>query len=441
AQSIISYALRAPESLPEGSPEHLEAINSLLDIQWYSTVGQAVAALEASQDMPFDLAFVDIDFSKTDDLESDARFAGFPANRRGLELLRVLRHDFPLITVKVQTRYGTTKDVHDSLQAQAIELEDIYDLMGDGDLIAVRQNLANIFPGLLRSVAQQRYYYATENPALRPLLNAEIQQAAAGNALERPLQLFGGITLRALLAGWATARPGANDEGFEVVLPGQLNPALEALQALRGPDGAALLEFAPAGNLRQGDPQQPRPGYARLMALRASNDYLQIRERINADALTLICAMLGQGWRNATEGMIANNTIAPFVFPPHLIGLDDNLGQVIHGQEPYARHALIRVLICRAVVLGVYALRNSGHFFQHIPTTRTVELALFAVILNDPPVMNIDNQERVDNYFNIRLGLRKQRRQPVIINECILPEEHHWMNNLITRPEIMAFMG
>lgn len=437
ANFIIRYALPVAPNLAEGSQKHLDAIYSILDIRHINTVGEAVQHMERNPDEPFDLAFVDIDFSETDRDEDDPRFLDFPADRRGLALLRVLRADFPQTKVKVHTRYGTTLDVHQSLKEQGIELDDLYDLMTDGDIIAVRQNLAAQFPQLLQTVAQTIYYYATQEASRKTALDAELRQYSNTRRLDHPIQSLGGFTLRTLLAGWAQARESEN--GFEVALPHSLDEALATIGILREHPNQNEGAFNPAGNLRRLHPRTGAPeiGYQRLMALRARADYPAFRQEIEATALAIVQAFLARGWGQASEADIRagrleglEQAFAPMNTPPYPAGLDYNLRAILEENEAAAQDALRRVLIGRAVFLGLYNFKNAGVYFANLETQRVFEIAILAAIRNTPQEVMTYSKETVDRYFTMLFGFRKLPRQAVILPESILPEEHGWMQRL-----------
>jgi CheY-like chemotaxis protein len=439
AETIIRYALPLASDLAEGSPEHLDAIYATLDIRHINTVGEAVHHMEQNPDEPFDLAFVDIDFSETDRDESDRRFLGFPANRRGLNLLRVLRNDFPQTKVKVHTRYGTTLDVYKSLKEQGIELDDLYDLMTDGDIIAVRQNLAAQFPQLLQTVAQNVYYHATQEANRKTALDAELQQYARERALDRPIQSLSGFTLRTLLAGWAQATLSAEEKTIEVALPRSLDEALATIGILREHPNQNEDAFNPAGNLRRLHPRTGAPeiGYQRLMALRTRADYPAIRQEIEATALAIVQEFLTKGWGQASEADIRagrlegfEQAFAPMNTPPYPVGLDYHLGQVLRDDEAAAQDALKRVLIGRLIFLSLYTLKNAGICFAQLNTQRVFDIAVLAAIRNNPTDVGGYHEETVDHYFSILLGFKKLPRRAVILPESILPEEHAWMNRL-----------
>jgi hypothetical protein len=301
----------------------------------------------------------------------------------------------------------------------------------------VRQDLAAQFPQLLQTVAQNIYYYATQEASRKTALDAELRQYSNTRRLDHPIQSLGGFTLRTLLAGWAQAKESEN--GLEVALPHSLDEALATIGILREHPNQNEGAFNPAGNLRRLNPGTGAPeiGYQRLMALRARADYPAFRQEIEATALAIVQAFLARGWGQASEADIRagrlegfEQAFAPMNTPPYPAGLDYNLRAILGENETAAQDALKRVLIGRAVFLGLYTLRNAGTYFLGLAPQRFFEIVILAATRNNPQQVNGNHQEIVDQHFNIRLGLRRLPHQAVILPESILPEEEEWMDNI-----------
>jgi hypothetical protein len=438
ADTIINYAFQPGNGLQGGAPKHRKAIEDTLEIKHFTTVGAAARHIAQHPEAPFDLAFVDMDFSETDG--SETQFRETSAKLRGVKLLQVLRKDSPETKIKVHTRYGTVNEVFQALKKENIHLNDLYDLMTDGDEVIVRGDLHGDFPRLLREVAQNIYYRATERAAQRTILEAEIRQNMREATLERPLQALDGFCLRTLLAGWWVVQPDNDSEaGYTLALSGTLEQAVRELCSLRGafPD-QTMAYFNPAGNLRRLHPRtgDPEIGYKRLTDLRENPGYAALRQEIEARARVLVLGFLARGWGQATEANIREGVLpgTPQAFEPmpptvYPDGLVHHLGGVNGVQDSPAFEALRRVLIGRLVLLSLYGLKNAGRCFQPLHVTRVVEIAILAAIRNNPHEARGNHREVVDNCFNVLLGFRRDR-QGAILPESILPEEHAWVQNL-----------
>lgn len=439
AESIIACAITHPNGSSEKSQKHLDLIYNVLEIRHVDTVGDAVQLMNQHPDEPFDLAFVDIDFKETNELEPDTTLAQYPAERRGLELLRYLRRNFPETKIKVHTLHGNARDLRNSLVGLKIQITDLFDLVADGDYISVHQNLADEFPELLQDAARNLYYLATELPQSKIAIDAELRQYAHERSLDHPIQSMGGFTLRTLLIGWAKIKPVDSEHGLEIVLPDSLDEVLSSFRAVREAPEQNEALFDPAGNLRRINPRTNEPGlgYRRLMAMRATADYHIIRQEIETTTRAIVLEFLSKGWGKATNRDIANGTLPDFenpftqmLVPPYPAGLDEDLGQVNGGNNTRAMDALKRILICRLVYLSLYGLKNQGICFVPLNMERVMELCVLAAIRNKPTEVKGNHRETIDRYFSLLLGFRKPAHQAVILPRSILPEEQAWIQHL-----------
>ncbi|MFM9951368.1 MAG: hypothetical protein ACKV1O_25765 [Saprospiraceae bacterium] len=443
AEAVLLSVLPCPAEHDFSKEERLKATRELLDIHEFRTVAAAEKYLAEHPKEPFHLAFVDINFDLTA-AEDDAP----NPELRGLELVSFLRNRFPDTRVKIHTQYPSVKIIQRLLGQQGIGVEDLYDVVGDEDLLILRDAgpLASDFPNLLRAEARRIYSRMSERANKHGTAGQELIKAIAFGNWEMPIPSLSGFTPMHLLPGWITLQDD-KDENLGFCYPEAAGAILEYLNDSQG-------DFELSGNFRSVDGNgQMGLAFKRLQELRQNKiQYEEVLKNIEKITIELVTEFW-ENWKNfQIEPFFSdreNKTGIPARITGMEVDLDHEYDAVLRENAPASviQDTLTRILVSRRIIVSLAALyEEKAPGIGGVPSI--IDIAVLGAVRNNPieailhwvsyqkakdsgyqKLHHYDNKNATIRQVRFQLGLRKLSDHK-ILRYCLLPEEHIWVKEI-----------